>query len=145
VTLSPLANPQQKVTAAITVRGPVVDRMTRTGLVEVHLDNAGEVLVAGSSVRAVIELGRREGVVLVPAAAVLLSTETERNGKAMAFVTDGKVARKRTVIVGARQGDALEIRQGLAAGESLIVQGAHFLRDGNPVTVLAGKDSQENG
>lgn len=144
VRVSPLARPEQSVEGKVSLKGPVVDRMTRTGLVEVHLDNKEGQLVAGSAIRASIELGRREGVVLVPAEAVLLEGETERTGLATAFVSDGQKATRRQVRVGVRQDDRLEIREGLAAGEQLIVKGVHLLRDGNPIT-LAGAQKKEPG
>ncbi|HSP79171.1 MAG TPA: efflux RND transporter periplasmic adaptor subunit [Myxococcaceae bacterium] len=143
VRVSPLAKPEQVVEGRVSLKGPVVDRMTRTGLVEVHLDNKDGQLVAGSAIRAAIELNRREGVVLVPAEAVLLEGDTERTGRATAFVSDGAKAQRREVRVGARQEDRLEVVEGLAAGEQLIVQGAHLLRDGNPITLAEGR--QESG
>lgn len=139
VRLEPLADGSTQVDATVTVRGPVVDRMTRTGLVEVHMDNPDRKLLAGTSVRARIELARRENVVLVPSEAVMLTGETERTGKAIAFVTDGKVAQRREVQVGARQGGQMEIVDGLKPGELLVVQGAHFLRDGSAVRVVEQK------
>lgn len=139
VRISPLAKPLDAVEGKVTVKGPVVDRMTRTGLVEVLLDNKDGKLVAGSAVRAVIELARRPDVVLVPAEAVIFTIETDRTGKAIAFVSDGTKAQRRQVTVGARQADMLEIVEGLKAGESLVVQGSHFLRDGNPVKLAEGQ------
>jgi len=137
VTVSPLARPAQTVQATVTLKGPVVDRFTRTGLVEVELDNAQGQLVSGAAVRAVIEVARSPNVVLVPSEAVLLSVETERTGAALAFVSDGTKARRRNVEIGRRQADRLEVVRGLEAGESLVVEGAHLLRDGNPIRVHA--------
>lgn len=133
VRISPLANPEAWIDSTLTMKGPIVDRLTRTGLVEVHLENGGGKVLAGSAIRARIEVERHENVVLVPAEAVLLSTETERTGSAQVFVTDGKTASRRDVTIGARQGSQLEIKEGLAAGERLVVMGAHLLRDANPV------------
>lgn len=135
VALRPLADASLEVEGTVAMKGSVIDRMTRTGLMEVHVDNAERKLVAGSSVRARVELGRREGVLLVPAEAIMLTAETERTGRAIAFVTDGKTASRRDVKVGGRQGGEMEIVEGLKAGERLVVQGAHFLRDGSPVKV----------
>lgn len=153
VVVSPLAVPQQKVEATVTLKGPIVDRTTRTGLVEIHLDNSDGALVPGSAIKATIELARRDGVVLVPAEAVLLTTETERTGAAISFViTEGDkdekgaqqwLARRRDVTIGIRQGADIEVKDGLKAGERLIVQGAHLLRDENPVTIVGGDKPQE--
>jgi hypothetical protein len=41
-----------------------------------------------------------------------------------------------------REGDRLEIVKGLAKGELLIVQGAHLLRDGNPLKIVQGADAE---
>lgn len=146
VTVSPLARAELAVKGEVSLRGPVVDRTTRTGLVEVHLDNKDGRLVAGSSIRGVIELARRPDVVLVPAEAVLFTTETDTTGKANAYVADGSVARLRPVSVGVRQGGLIEVTEGLRDGEQLVVQGASFLRDGYPIKALdepSGDGTQE--
>ena len=98
-----LADESTGADAKVSLRGPVVDRMTRTGLVEVHLDNAERKLMAGAAVRGTIELSRRPDVVLVPAEAIMFSGETERTGRAVAFLSDGKAAKRRDVKVGVRQ------------------------------------------
>lgn len=134
-TISPLARPEQQVQGEVTLKGPVVDRMTRTGLVEVQLDNRNGALLAGSSIRAGIELGRRPNVVLVPSEAVLFRTETDRTGKADVFVAEGNIAKKREVRVGVRQEGVLELTDGLAEGERIVIQGAAFLRDNNPIEI----------
>lgn len=133
VRISSLASPDLFADASVSLKGPVVDRLTRTGLLEVELENTEGRLLAGSAIRAKIEVAREENVVLVPAEAVLLSGETERTGMGMAFITDGKTASRRDVKIGARQGDKLQILEGLKPGEQLVVQGAHFLRDSNPI------------
>lgn len=135
VTIAPLARPDTSVTATLSLLAPVVDRNTRTGLVEVQLPNRDGRLLPGTAVRALVELERRSGVVLVPAEGVLLTSETDRTGIAGAFVAaDGRAVR-REVRVGARQGSDLEIVEGLRPGESLIVHGNAFLRDGNPIRI----------
>lgn len=133
VRLSPLAEPDTTVTGEVTLKGPVVDRMTRTGLVEVRVPNEDGKLVVGSAVRALIELDRKKDVVLVPASALIMLPETDKDGKALAFVADGKKAYRRDVVVGARQGDRIEIRSGLKPGDRLVTLGAQLLRDGNPI------------
>jgi multidrug efflux system membrane fusion protein len=137
VRVAPLAAPDQIVEGTVTLKGPIVDRTTRTGLVEIILPNEGRKLVAGSAVRVRIEIARRENVVLVPTDAVLLSPETELNGKAATFVAKGEKAERRDIIVGRRQGARTEVLEGLTPGESLVVRGAHLLKDGNPIKLEA--------
>ena len=136
VAISPLAKPEQVVEDKVGLLGPVVDRASRTGLVEVYLNNKDGKLVAGSAIRAVIELDRRENVMLIPGEAAILSTETERTGKATVFVRDGDIAHERQIKIGVRQSDELEVLEGLTDGEPLVVRGSAFLREGNPIHVV---------
>lgn len=116
VRLAALGSPERVVEGKVSLVGPVVDRRTRTGVVEVALDNEGGVLVPGSAVKSRIEVERLEGVVLVPAHAVLLTADTERTGEALVFVVEGDVAKRKEVVIGQRQGALLEIRSGLQPG-----------------------------
>ncbi len=135
VAISPLARPEQVVNGKITIKGSVVDRTSRTGLIEIHLDNKDGALIAGSAVRANIELSRRDGVILIPAEAAILSVDTARTGAAKVFLQYGDKAKSRDIKIGVRQGDELEVIEGLSVGEPVIVRGAGFLRDGNPIRV----------
>lgn len=131
--LAPLGDLSQERVTSVTVTGSVVDRRTRTGLVEMHLDNPGGALIPGAAVRARIEIERRPDVVLVPAEAVMLTATTDLDGKALTFVEEGGVAKKRQVVIGVRQGSKIEVKEGLRPGERLVVRGQHLLRDGAAV------------
>jgi RND family efflux transporter MFP subunit len=145
VRIEPLGRAGLVADGKVSLKGPVVDRLTRTGLVEVVLENADGKFTAGSAVRASIELLRRPDVVLVPAGAVLFTADTERTRQALAFVAEGTVARRREVTVGWREGDRLEIVKGLSKGEQLVVQGAHLLRDANPLKIVSAAGGGEGG
>ncbi|MDF1565252.1 MAG: efflux RND transporter periplasmic adaptor subunit [Deltaproteobacteria bacterium] len=145
VTVSPLAANEVSVSASVTMTGPVVDRMSRTGLVEIDIPDAEHRLVPGSAVRVRIEISRRPDVIQVPAAAVILTPATERTGEALAFVIEDGTARKKTIRVGERQGDDLEVIEGLAVGERLVVSGAHLLREGQAVEDVAAKSAAAAG
>lgn len=143
VRVSPLADPELVVEGKVTLRGPVVDRHSRTGRVEIDLANTEGVLLAGSAVRVRIEVERREGVVLVPVDAVLLLPDTELTKKAEVYVAQGSVAEYRSVTVGKRKGVQMEILEGLTEGESLIVRGAHMLKDKNPLRLEGTGKTEE--
>jgi multidrug efflux pump subunit AcrA (membrane-fusion protein) len=54
----------------------------------------------------------------------------------LAFVVEDEVARERVLELGLRTADGrVEVRSGLAAGESLVVRGAEALRDGAKVAI----------
>lgn len=73
---------------------------------------------------------KQPGALAVPEAAVLPGEQ----GWVVYVVEDGK-ARRRSVAVGLRTRDGrVEIREGLAAGASIVVEGANVLSDDTPVT-----------
>ncbi|MEA5559532.1 efflux RND transporter periplasmic adaptor subunit, partial [Nodularia spumigena] len=76
-------------------KSPVLDRLSRTGLVEIEVDNPDHVLRPGMVAEVAFELERRPDVVLVPSRAVLMTTRTAREREAHVYVvTDGRVARR---------------------------------------------------
>jgi multidrug efflux pump subunit AcrA (membrane-fusion protein) len=60
-------------------------------------------------------------------------------GTASLFVTDNDTARKRPVTTGAINGDLVEIRSGLKAGERYVTRGGFNLKDGDKVVAASGK------
>jgi multidrug efflux pump subunit AcrA (membrane-fusion protein) len=73
---------------------------------------------------------RRESVPIVPRAAV-----SDRGGAKVVFVLQGQKVSRREVLLGLGDDDIVEIRQGLAAGERVVVKGLETLTEGTPVRV----------
>lgn len=115
---------------------PAVDPATRNGTVFVDLP-AGGALRAGMFARGEFELGRAPALV-VPQAAVVL-----REGFAYVFTLQGadRVAQTK-VGLGRRQGELVEIVDGLPAAARIVAAGAGFLADGDLVQVLAAGGGQ---
>ena len=88
----------------------------------------------GMLVRATFTLAERPDVLAVPAETLALRPDGSRT----VFVVDGEVARQRKVTTGLEGGGWIEIKEGLAEGDKVIVQGFEKLKDGAPVT-LPGK------
>ncbi len=104
---------------------PELDRATRLGRVRIAIDGAPATI--GGFGRAVIEVGRRDGVVL-PLSAILF----EADGARVQVVRDG-VVHTTPVVVAAR--DATRARvDGIAPGESVVAVSGSFVRDGDQVT-----------
>jgi membrane fusion protein (multidrug efflux system) len=110
---------------------PSVDAQTHTFRAEVEVDNASGLLRPGMFVEAGILTERREGVPVVPRDAV-----TERGGRSVVFVIDGQRAVLRTVALGLGDDDRVEVREGVAAGERVVVRGLETLTDGTRVRVI---------
>ncbi len=123
--------------AGETVRGtvravaPSVDPATRNGLVYVDLP-ASTAVRAGMFARGEFELGRAPAQTLPQAAVVL------REGFAYVFRLDGERVAQQKVGLGRRQGERVEIVDGLPAGAQVVASGAGFLADGDVVKVVAG-------
>lgn len=108
---------------------PQIDPQTRNGLVHVDLKGHAD-LRAGLFARGDFVLAS-DSVLTLPQTAVLL-----RDGFSYVFKLekDNKV-RQHKVLTGRRQGDRIEIRDGLAAGVQVAAGGVGFLADGDTVRV----------
>jgi RND family efflux transporter MFP subunit len=114
---------------------PTADRQKATVLVKVSildhdpriLPEMGAKVVFESHGAALAAAPRR---VLVPASAVVQAA-----GAASVWIVDGGKVKRVRVDVGAPRGDKLEIRRGLAGGESLVLEPPATLREGQAVKV----------
>ncbi|TVQ34550.1 MAG: efflux RND transporter periplasmic adaptor subunit [Wenzhouxiangella sp.] len=124
VRLSVPARPGQSIEARISEIRPMVGVGSRAMELIVALDNPGQWRVGGSVTGQVI-LAQREGLV-VPLASVV-----RRPAGQVVFVYDGNDrAIERPVLLGLRSGDWVEVIEGLAGDEAVVVDGAGFLTDG---------------
>ena len=103
----------------------LVDPNTRAVSVRLDVPNPGEVLKRDLYVRVQIHSQAPASGILVPVSAVL------RDDENLPFVfvakPDGTFERRR-VDLASRIGDRQEIRSGLTAGESIVVEGGLFLQ-----------------
>jgi cobalt-zinc-cadmium efflux system membrane fusion protein len=104
----------------------LVDPNTRAVSVRLDVPNPGEVLKRDLYVRVQIHSQAPANGILIPVSAVL------RDDENLPFVfvakADGTFERRR-VDLASRIGDRQEIRSGLAAGESIVVEGGLFLQN----------------
>lgn len=109
---------------------PQVDPQSRTGIVYVDLKPAAHVR-AGLFARGELLLDQHT-VLTLPETAVLL-----RDGFSYVFLIEGDKVRQQKVTLGARRGDRVAIREGLAADAAVVESGVGFLADGVTVRVAA--------
>jgi len=114
--------------------GDAADAASRmVAVVAVIADPDHSVLRAGAFAEVVIPVGVAIDAPVVPQTAVRPS---ERGF--LSYVIEGGVARERVLTLGLRTPEGLvEVREGLAPGESLVVRGGEALRDGAKVRVAA--------
>lgn len=118
-----------RLTGKVRAIAPAADPQTRNVLVFVDLPRH-EHLKAGTFARGEFELGRSDAMT-VPATAIVV-----RDGHNYVFVigADAK-AGQRKVQTGRRVGERVEVLDGLKGDESVAVQGAGFLNEGDLVKV----------
>ncbi|MGI8959100.1 MAG: efflux RND transporter periplasmic adaptor subunit [Bryobacteraceae bacterium] len=116
----------------VTVVSPAVDPSTTTVEVWVQAKNPGERLKPGTTVQVSINAEVLQGVILVPAAALL---PAEQGGDKVMFVGADSLAHERKVEVGVRHADQVQIISGLKEGEQVIIFGGLGLEDKAKVTL----------
>ncbi|MEW5947613.1 MAG: efflux RND transporter periplasmic adaptor subunit [bacterium] len=107
---------------------PALNPMDRQFSVEVRVPNPERALKAGMFARVRIATRSAEDVVVVPERAVI-----ERMGRRTVFVVEDGRAADREVKTGIESGDMVEIVEGLAAGERVVVEGNYQLQPGMSV------------
>jgi membrane fusion protein (multidrug efflux system) len=107
-----------------------VDELTRHFLVKVSLDNQERVLKPGAFATVKLTIAVRENRPSLPEEALIPA----RDGY-MVFVVENQKARQRKVRIGKRQGQTVEILEGLAPGEIVVRTGHMRLSDGEEVSI----------
>ena len=115
-----------------------VDTKTGTLRVRAEFPNKDKMLRPGMFARVRADLGKRPDTITVPERAI-----AELQGKTFVWVLgqDGKV-NQRAVKAGEQVGPEVIIREGLKAGEKILIEGIHKVREGMPVTVAPAKPAQ---
>ena len=108
---------------------PSIQEQNRTLTVEAEVANQGGKLRPGSFARAEIVVDADHTAVMVPAGTVVTFAGLEK----VFVVKDGKTVEKR-IRTGRRSGDRVEILDGVAAGEPVVVDPGNLV-GGTPVTV----------
>ena len=129
------ALPGRSFPARVLAVAPTVDAATGAALVRLRADNPDGALRIGTFAHAQVQVEVRRGVIRVPAPALL----GDESGAAVEVVDSGK-AKRVPVKVGARDGQWVEVAQGLDEGAQVIVQGNYALPDGTPVKAAPGAE-----
>jgi HlyD family secretion protein len=121
---------------------PVLDPATRTAQMEVEIPNPESRLKPGMYARVQFVVAERADALTVPRNAMV-----EIEGTRGVFVADGKTARFKPVQTGIVDGEAVEIKEGLADNLTVITLGSASLRDGDPIVVAgqAGRGGRGGG
>ncbi|MGC4030073.1 MAG: efflux RND transporter periplasmic adaptor subunit [Steroidobacteraceae bacterium] len=110
-----------------------IDTATGTLKLKAEFANADDALFPNQFVNTVLEIGEMPAAITIPADAVQYGSR----GTYVYMVADGK-AQLREVSVGPTVDGRSAVTQGLAAGESVVLEGLDRLREGSDVIVVDG-------
>lgn len=112
---------------------PTINPMSRTFDTEISIPNGNELLRPGMFARVAIDMGEVETFV-VPSDAVMMQQGTNER---FIFVIEGNVASRRSVKIGKRFDDKVEIAEGdLKEGDNLVTDGQARLAEGLSVEIM---------
>jgi multidrug efflux pump subunit AcrA (membrane-fusion protein) len=120
----------------VTVISPALDPQGTTVEVWVQAANPGEKLRPGGTVHVTIQGDPIQNAVVVPAAALLPSSE---GGSAVFVVGNDMVAKEHKVSVGVRKADVAQVLEGVDPGAKVVVAGGLGLADGAKVQLEGAK------
>jgi membrane fusion protein (multidrug efflux system) len=130
------ALPEKVFTAKVYSIYPVLNEQTNAMQIEIRLENNQSLLKPGMFARVTLITKQKNNAVVVPRDVVL-------GGKIdpyYVYVVNDNIAHKTFVQVGITQADRYEILDGLKPGQTLVVNGMSFLKDGTKVEIVRLED-----
>lgn len=111
-----------------------LDEGSKTMLVESELANPKLELRPGMYASVQLALERHDNVLLIPSAALVMEKTN-----AFAYAVNGSMAKKRAIKIGFNDGKNVEVTEGLAASDSVILVGKKTLSDGMAIQATEAK------
>lgn len=122
------------ITSTISYISPTVDARTQLYTVKVYIDNIDKKVKPGMNGEIKLSMDTVDSTIVVKGNAVL-----DKDDKKIVFVVEDNIAIEKEVIVGLDTGDYVEIKEGLEEGENIIVEGQHYVENGDIVKVVRGE------
>lgn len=119
------AYPGQTFTGTVTSVTRAVDPVKRTFKTRIVIPNPGGKLTGGMFARIRFVLETKHDVVIIPIKEVIEQLEGF-----FVFVVEDNRAVWRKIVPGIREGDFIEVIDGISKGEFVVVEGSHRLQDG---------------
>ena len=126
-----LPNPHNEHRARVSTVFPKLDPATRTGTVEMVIENPKGLIKADMYAIVDLILERRQRAITIPRLAVV-----EVEGKPTVFTVEGTIAKANEVKLGLTEGEKIEVIEGIKEGDMVIYKGNRGLVDGQEVAVI---------
>jgi RND family efflux transporter MFP subunit len=137
------AYPGEKFTGRVANIAPVLDPATRTGQIEVEIDNSNFRLKPGMYAKVAFTVDKKENALVIPTAALV-----DVGGNRGVFMANqgelGQVANFKKIDVGIVNQTLAEVTAGLTEGEQVVTTGAAALREGDRI-LLPGETDGPTG
>jgi multidrug efflux pump subunit AcrA (membrane-fusion protein) len=127
------AYPDRDFSGSVSLVSPVVDPLTRSAQVEITVSNPGHLLKPGMYAQVSITTEKTKEAILIPSYAIL-----EKGDQKVVFVVKQEKAFSKSVETGDFGSDLIEVKAGLAPGDTLIVLGQHRVNDGDSIRIVGG-------
>lgn len=126
----------QDTTHATVLRiSPIVDAQSGTFKVTLSVPNQKATLKAGMFTRVELRYDTHNDVITVPYNALV-----NQDNEFALYVIDGTNANRRTVTLGYREADTVEVVAGIESGEQIVIRGHQNLKDQSLVEVISSLD-----
>ena len=129
-----ITGPGGELTGKVTVVSPAVDPSTTTVEVWVQAANAGARMKSGVSVQIAIQASKVADALTVPASAILT---LEEGGEKVMVVGADSAAHEKKITIGVRDGEKVQLLDGVKEGDRVITSGGLGLEDKAKVKVSA--------
>lgn len=134
--------PDERMSGRVTLISRTGDVQSRTVEVWARFGNPRGLLISGGSVRFVVTSDTVDDAIIIPLAAVTLSAANADEGTVITVGMDS-VAHETKVKIGIKQGDKVQITDGLKGGETVVVEGNYGLPDGTKVEVAKDDEADK--
>ncbi|MDF2656606.1 MAG: efflux transporter periplasmic adaptor subunit [Bacillota bacterium] len=119
------------ITGTVTALSPAPAAGSLTYPMKVTLDNETASIKPGMFAEVVITSEKTENVIALPSSAVLI-----KSGKTVvAAIEDDKVKLKE-VVLGVDNGDLAEIKSGVKAGDTIVIEGQYYLEENSEFNII---------
>lgn len=133
-TISTDGQPGRQFTGTVSRHAYAIDDATRTLRVEIDLPNPERALRPGMYANVRLGVEQHLGALLIPVGALIM----EKNN-AFVYVVDGTKARRKAIKAGFNDGRQVEVVDGLAAGDNVILAAGTTVTDGADIEVATAR------
>lgn len=123
-----LSNDDKQYEATVMATEQGIDALTRNLKVRAVVDNKSEHLIPGAFTDVNLKLNEKKNAILIPTQAVI----PEEQNKSVIVVKNGK-AHYTIVKTGIRRASNIEITDGIQPGDTIIITGILFLKEGSKI------------